>query len=108
MSLLSRNLRFAASIALLFVLSMLPLPGTTHRTEIFPATAWAGGSPDETLNPQTPPRARSAYIGVMEDGGGAGASASFRTARPASGAALSWKERIGIAFRIYLASMRRF
>lgn len=111
MSLLSRNLRFAASILLLFVLSTLPLSGsTTHRGEIFPATAWAGGSPDETLNPQTPPlRAQSFEV----DAAGSGeTSVSFRAARPTSSAVLSWKERIGIALQIlrgiYLTSMLRF
>ena len=108
MSLLSRHIRLLAPTLVLLALSALPISGpspTEHRW-LSATPAWAGGSPDETLNPQTPPRARGAYLGMEKDGGGAGAAASLRTTRPTS--VLSWKERIGIAFRIYLASKLRF
>ena len=114
MSPLSRNLRSAALIVFLFVLSVLPLSGPTpHRVDIFPATAWAGGSPDETLNPQTPPRSRGFAIGTdVESASDAYAATSLKSTRPASGRALSMRERIGIALHvlrgIYLSSMLRF
>jgi hypothetical protein len=115
MSLLSRNLRSAAWIVFLFVLSILPLSGPTpHRVDIFPATAWAGGSPDETLNPQPPPqRARAYTIGTdIETASDANNAAYVRSTRPASGSALSWKVRIAVALHvlrgIYLSSMLRF
>ncbi len=57
------SLRFALLAATLIVLTALPgtwlpqVPGNAFG----PATAWAGGTPDETLNPPpTPPKKSSA------------------------------------------------
>lgn len=59
MGLRYRSLRFALLAALLIALTALPgtwlpqVPGNAFG----PATAWAGGTPDETLNPPpTPPK----------------------------------------------------
>lgn len=109
MSLLSRHTRLLASMIVLLAFSTFPMSGSApvELRWLSATPAWAGGSPDETLNPETPPR-RSAYVGIVEDGSGAGVASSLRTARPTSRVVLSWKEKIGIAFRIYLASKLRF
>ena len=103
MSLLSRHARLVALMFLLFALSTLPM----HFSA---APAWAGGSPDETLNPQRPPNRAIAVrpVSVQDDAIGTSDVASYRATRPTSRVVLSWRERFGIAFRIYLASMLRF
>ena len=112
MSLLSRHTRLLATFLVLFALSTFPMFGSSpHEIDWLSATpAWAGGSPDETLNPTpTPPRA--SYAPTVESDGKAGwsaGSASPGATRMTSRAVLSWKERIGIAFRIYLAYKLRF
>ena len=59
-----RSLRLALSAAMLIVLTALPgvwftqAPGNAFG----PATAWAGGTPDETLNPPPMPPKKSSAL----------------------------------------------
>ena len=67
----SRSLRIALSAAMLIALTALPgvwfiqTPGNV----IGPATAWAGGTPDETLNPPPTPPKKSSSADVLWDSG---------------------------------------
>ena len=69
MGLRVRSIRFALSVAMLFALTALPgvwfnqAPGNAIGT----ATAWAGGTPDETLNPPPTPPKKSSSIGMRWD-----------------------------------------
>ena len=71
MGLQVRSLRFALSAAMLFALTALPgvwfdqVPGNAIGT----ATAWAGGTPDETLNPPPTPPKKSSSVGLRWDYG---------------------------------------
>jgi len=110
MSLLSRHTRLLASMIVLLALSTLPMSGSSPlELDFITATpAWAGGSPDETLNP-IPPRAKS--VPTVEYDGAAGwtaEAASTGATRTSTRGLLSLSERIGIAFRIYLAFKLRF
>ena len=111
MSLLSRHTRLLASVIALLALSTFPISGSSPiELDFISATpAWAGGSPDETLNPTLPPRAKS--VPTVEYDAAAGwtaETASTGATRTSTRGLLSLRERIGIAFRIYLAFKLRF
>ena len=64
-----RSLRLALSATMLIVLTALPgvwftqVPGNAFG----PATAWAGGTPDETLSPPPMPPKKSGALSMRRD-----------------------------------------
>lgn len=69
MGIRARSLRIALSASMLLALTALPgawfdqAPGNAIGT----ATAWAGGTPDETLNPPPTPPKKSSSVGARWD-----------------------------------------
>jgi hypothetical protein len=61
MALLPRIAKLALATAILVGLTSLPVPPTSRDpgSALAPSIAWAGGSPDETLNPKKGPSSRS-------------------------------------------------
>ena len=66
-----RSLRLALSAAMLIVLTALPgvWLSQTPGNAFGPATAWAGGTPDETLSPPPTPPKKASAIGRRLDFG---------------------------------------
>ena len=104
MAFLPRFAKVALASSFLFALTSLPaiLPDRVPGSGIVPTTAWAGGSPDETLKPPVPPRARS-----ISDVRGNDGATSWKELRSAV-ARLKAADRWEFIYRIFLTSTHRF
>ena len=100
-----RFAKVALASTFLLALTSLPaiLPDRIPGSAIAPTVAWAGGSPDETLKPPVPPRARSIsdLRGTDLD---PSAGRSLRTAI----ARLKGADRWEFFYRLFLTSTHRF
>jgi len=94
------------ALASTFLLALTSLPATLDDriagNGVVPTIAWAGGSPDETLKPPTPPRARQISDGHEHD-----ADASWKSLRSAV-ARLKGADRWEFFYRIIVTSTHRF
>lgn len=113
MSLLSRFGKLPLAISILLAMFLVPVTETVHGPGSWPAATpvWAGGSPDETLNPpSTPPRAR--HVTVVADPSDAPAtdatSTLHTTAGAKSGTLMTSTDRWNLLLRICLSSVLRF
>ena len=88
-----RTLRYALLLSVLFAIAALPgfWSHQTPGSSFGPAIAWAGGTPDETLNPPpTPPTSGGGkkssndygYVIGSTDGSGDAAALQATTERP--------------------------
>lgn len=100
--------RFAkVALASTFLLAITSLPATLDRVPgngVVPTNAWAGGSPDETLKPPDPPKARQLSDVRGTDPDRAASWNSFRSAV----ARLKGADRWEFFYRIILTSTHRF
>lgn len=101
-----RFAKIALATSFLLALTSLPaiLPDRVPGSGIAPATAWAGGSPDETLKPPAPPRARSISDPGRVDLNGV---TSWKAVRSAV-ARLKGADRWEFFYRVILTSTHRF
>ena len=106
MASLPRFAKVALASSFLFAITSLPaiLPDRVPGSGIAPTVAWAGGSPDETLKPPVPPRARSISDGRGTDLDGATSWKALRSAV----ARLKGADRWEFIYRIFLTSTHRF
>lgn len=106
MAFLPRFAKVALASSFLFAFTSLPaiLPDRVPGSGIAPTAAWAGGSPDETLKPPVPPRARSISDVRGTDVDGATSWKALRTAV----ARLKGADRWEFIYRIFLTSTHRF
>ena len=106
MASLPRFAKVALASSFLFALTSLPaiFPDRVPGSGIAPSVAWAGGSPDETLKPPAPPRARSIsdVRGTDLDD-----ATSWKALRSAV-ARLKGADRLEFIYRIFLTSTHRF
>ena len=102
MGLLRRLATIGLAVALLIALTSLPTlrMNRTTGSALAPATAWAGGSPDETLKPpsQPPSQRASGYVVQVDLSVGRVSEQPVR---------LSLAERWLLLYRVYLASVLR-
>ena len=96
---LNRSLRIGFFSVLLLAMTAIPSAWETQApgTAFGPAKSWAGGTPDESLNPQPQPSKRSAQIRINR---GTGATTEART----TGAQLSTRDRL-IALWTFVRAM---
>ena len=100
--------RFAKiALASTFLLALTSLPAISPDripgSAIAPTVAWAGGSPDETLKPPVPPRARS-----ISDARGNDLDPSAWKSRYSAIARLKGADRWEFFYQIILKSTHRF
>lgn len=100
-----RYAKVALASTFLLAVTSLPaiLPDRIPGSAIAPTVAWAGGSPDETLKPPVPPRARS-ISDVRETDLDPSGLKSLRSAF----ARLKGADRWEFVYRIFLTSTHRF
>ena len=103
---LPRFAKIALASSFLFALTSLPaiLPDRVPGSAIPPTVAWAGGTPDETLKPPTPPRARSISDPRRIDLDGATSWKALRSAV----ARLKGADRLEFFYRVILTSTHQF
>ena len=101
---LRRLATIALAVALLIALTSLPSLRTCRNTgsAFAPAIAWAGGSPDETLKPPTPPPPSEKSARLRVDRGYIAVERMEQ--RPAH---LTLAERMQLLYHVYLASVLR-
>jgi hypothetical protein len=111
MSLLSRFTKFPFALSILLAMYLVPLTETAPSPErwLTATPAWAGGSPDETLNPPTTPRgSRQFSIVVGPSSTGDQILAPHATPRASSSTLLRSTDRWTLLLRICLSSVLRF
>ena len=103
---LPRYAKIGLASTFLLAITSLPaiLPDRIPGSAIAPTVAWAGGSPDETLKPPVPPRARSIsdVRGIDLD-----QPTSWKAFRSAV-ARLKGADRWEFFYRVILTSTHRF
>lgn len=102
---LPRFAKIALASSFLFALTSLPaiLPDRVPGSGTAPTVAWAGGTPDETLKPPVPPRARSITDRKVD----LDDAASWKSLRSAV-ARLKGADRLEFFYRVILTSTHRF
>ena len=102
---LPRFAKIALASSFLFALTSLPaiLPDRVPGSGTAPTVAWAGGTPDETLKPPVPPRARS----ISDRKADLDDAASWTSLRSAV-ARLKGADRWEFFYRVILTSTHRF
>lgn len=93
----------ASTFLLAFISLPAILPDRIPGSAIAPTVAWAGGSPDETLKPPVPPRARS-----ISDVRGTNHDPSEWESLRSAVARLKGADRWQFFYRIFQTSTHRF
>lgn len=114
MALLPRITKVALSVFVLFALTALTsiptkFPLRALGSWLAAAPAWAGGSPDETLNPR--PKATSIKYKSAGLPGTSTANentSSLGITRAYGTIGLAWSDRVKFAWRLFLASKSRY
>jgi hypothetical protein len=110
MGLLFRYRRVALLIALSVALFLVSSTWSPHGSGLWPAAtpAWAGGSPDETLNPPTQPPGKATTRNTDESDLTAGAKLdSDGAVRTAPSRGRTWLDRWTLVWRLYWTSRLR-
>ncbi len=101
---LSRYTKLALAILFFYALTALPAPLSSHHSGgcLTATPAWAGGSPDETLDPH-PGKASSLKPQRLDAD-----AASLGVTRTRTTVRLRWTDRVGMVWKFYLASVLRY
>jgi hypothetical protein len=108
MNLLLRISLCAFAIGTLFALTTVPVsvPQGHLGAQLVPTPAWAGGSPDETLNPPSnPSKSKSSPTGYSTRTFPSATATSIKTPTSIES---RWIERGVLVWRFYLTSVLRF